>query len=358
MIAQLASGFAVGAVLGFPMKRSGLCFTGLVYGAVCEQRRYGLALFFLVIAVQAVLYHGMGHAGLITIPSFLPSFSLLSVGLGSLLFGMGAVLAGGCLVSTLIKCGDGRVEGFAALIAFLVAGYGASAGLAQPASAWLRSAFVVPDNLPGRLGLTPLILALVAVLVLALVVVWRRRQSVLLVPDQEGSGVFFWLRRKTWSREAALVAVAVVMGLAFLASQQFGRFYGCTTAMPLLSWVFAISQPAVVIGGCNPYDVVLGWASGFVLGIAVGSLVASLVMKTFCLALPTMAELAGSVAGGLLMGFGAVWGAGCLVSNGLVGTAQFSAKSWWALFFLIAGIWLGGVIAKRIAQVLDQSKGR
>lgn len=44
------------------------------------------------------------------------------------------------------------------------------------------------------------------------------------------------------------------------------------------------------------------------------------------------------------MGIGAVWGQGCLIGNGLVGTAQFSLKSWWALLFIVIGIWSSAYI--------------
>ncbi|MDO4503352.1 MAG: YeeE/YedE family protein [Coriobacteriia bacterium] len=350
MMTQLLCGAVFGVALGFLLKRSGMCFTGLAYGAVCQRRWYELVPFMLVVAVQALVYHGMGHAGLITLPSFLPSFSLVSVALGSVLFGVGAVLAGGCLVGTLVKCGDGRIEAFAALASFLVAGYVVSAGPGMPLSAGLRSLAVVADDLPGRLGLLPLGLAAAGALALAVLTVRRSRDSVSLEEPSAGSGLGYWLGRKPWRRELVAVAIGLVMGLAFLASEQFGRRYGCATAMPLLSWVFALNPPDVVVGGCNPYDVVLGWGSGFAIGIPLGSLAASLVTGSLQLVRPSALELVASVVGGLLMGAGAMWGAGCLVSNGLVGTAQFSAKSWFALLFLLAGIWAGGCVAAAIAK--------
>lgn len=45
-----------------------------------------------------------------------------------------------------------------------------------------------------------------------------------------------------------------------------------------------------------------------------------------------------------MMGLGAVWASGCLVGNGLVGTAQFSVKSWYALLFIAIGIWIASYI--------------
>lgn len=352
---KFLSGFIVGLILGFLLKRSRLCFTGLIRDAYLERKPYELALFGTVIAVQAVIYHGMGHLGLITIPSYLPAFSLVGVALGSVLFGFGAALAGGCLVSTLVKCGDGRIVGFATLAAFLVSGYAVSAGFAMDSTRVLRSIAVVTDDAPGRLTLLPLALAVIAtvMLVVALVRHQRLHRPRFTLPAQY-TGLRHVLCEKIWTRETAVVLIGVLMGVTFLVSEQFGRRYGCTVALPLLSWVYAVADPPTVVGGCNPYDVAFGWASMFVLGIAAGSFATTLASGELSLVKPARSTLIRGIVGGLLMGCGAIWGTGCLVSNGLVGTAQFSVKSWYALVFLAAGIWLGA----RFLKARRQAAGR
>lgn len=40
------------------------------------------------------------------------------------------------------------------------------------------------------------------------------------------------------------------------------------------------------------------------------------------------------------MGIGATWGQGCIIGNGLVGTAQLSLKAWYATIFLVLGVWV------------------
>lgn len=86
--------------------------------------------------------------------------------------------------------------------------------------------------------------------------------------------------------------------------------------------------------------ITIGWSKMFILGIIIGSFLTTFLSEEFSLVKVNFKTLIKSIAGGLLMGFGAVWATGCLIGNGLVGTAQLSVKSWYALIFLIIGIWL------------------
>ena len=76
-----------------------------------------------------------------------------------------------------------------------------------------------------------------------------------------------------------------------------------------------------------------------VIGIILGSFLTAALGGELRIITVRKSELFRGVIGALLMGAGAVWGLGCLLSNGLVGTAQLSVKSWYALVFLTLGIW-------------------
>ena len=112
-----------------------------------------------------------------------------------------------------------------------------------------------------------------------------------------------------------------------------GRNGGFGITTPLLSWVNTIFN-----GGK------LGWASMLVLGIILGSTISSLLTKEFSFLGTNLESIIKTAIGSVLMGIGAVWGQGCLIGNGLVGTAQFSLKSWWALLFIVIGIWSSAYI--------------
>lgn len=336
-----ASGLLVGLLFGYVVKRSRFCMTGLIRDIYLEKRPYNLALLFGMISIVGLLYFGMGHAGLIRLPLYLPPFSLFSIAVGSLLFGIGAVMANGCLISTLVKCGDGRLMGLISLGIFIICGYFASAGPGSELTGAARSIAIVDDAFIGRLDLVPLIVfGIMAIVCISLMVhTHLTRKPTLEIPARY-TGLRHLLFEKGWTREFTALAIALVLALAFPVSEAVGRHYGFAVATPVLSWAYTLLDPPVVVGGCNPFDLRLGWASFLVLGVILGSLLSSIAAEEFSLVKPSKKVLVRSIIGSILMGFGAVLGQGCMISNGLVGTAQFSAKSWYALLFLALGVFI------------------
>lgn len=337
----IASGLIVGILFGIIMKRSKFCVTGLIRDAYLEKRPYNLVVFFSIVAIQGVVYHGLAHAGLIRLPSYLPPFSLLSIAVGSVLFGFGAVISSGCLSSTLVKCGDGRIAGIICLSSFMIVGYFLSAGPGIAFTQTIRSVAVVDDNWALRTTIAPFFICLVASAVLIVVMEKHRRahRPKFDIPGRF-TGFAHVLLEKNMPIELAAVLIGLLAGFAFLISGLCGRHFGFALVSPLLSWGYGLLQPPFVVGGCNPYDTTFGWGSLFVLGIILGSLTASALAGELSLVLPSKGVVLKMILGGVLMGFGGVWGQGCLIANGLVGTAQFSLKAWYALIFLVAGILL------------------
>lgn len=336
-----ASGLLLGMVFGYVAKRSRFCMTGLVRDTYLEKRAYNIVLILAIISILGLLYFWMGRAGFIRLPLYLPPFSLLSIALGSFAFGFGAVLANGCLVSTLIKAGDGRVVGLVSLGVFMVCGFFMSAGPGSALTSMARSVAIVDDNLIGRLSAAPVIVFAVLATACILVMAFRfLKQAPSITPPANYRGLRHFFFEAAWPRELMVVAIAFVLAAAFPISEAVGRHYGFAVATPVLSWSYSLFSVPVVVGGCNPFDIHIGWASWLVLGIILGSFLTTLASGELSLVKPDKATLLKSIAGSALMGFGAVLGQGCLLSNGLVGTAQLSAKSWYAFLFLALGILL------------------
>ncbi|WP_350454242.1 YeeE/YedE family protein [Slackia heliotrinireducens] len=335
------SGLIVGVLFGIFLKKSRFCLTGLIRDTYMEKKPYNAVIVFSIIAVQGLIYHSLAHAGLIRLPSYLPPFSLVSIAVGSLLFGIGAVVSSGCIASTLVKCGDGRIAGLISLATFMVTGYALSAGPLVELSKAIRSVAIVDDNLAIRTTVAPIVICGVASVVLIAVMVRYRmtHKPKFRIPGRY-TGVRHILFEKVWPVEVSAVLIGILAGFAFLISGHYGRHFGFALVTPLLSWAYELLQPPFVVGGCNPYDTVFGWGSMFVLGIVLGSLITTAASGELTPVMPDKTTALKMVIGGVLMGFGGVWGQGCLIANGLVGTAQFSLKSWYALVFLVAGIWL------------------
>ena len=146
---------------------------------------------------------------------------------------------------------------------------------------------------------------------------------------------------KIWSKESIAIVLGIFMGLVFLVSEtSCGRSGGVAISSPLFSWGYLVmNSEALAGGGCNPYDLNFGWGSMFVLGVIVGSFLTAWTSQEFSIVKTNKKIIIMTIIGSALMGFGAVWGQGCIVGNSLVGTARFSLKSWYAVLFLCLGIW-------------------
>ena len=145
-----------------------LLHPGLIRDAYLMKNYYNAVYFLTMIAVQGLIYYGLGTAGIVRIPSYLPPFSLFSIAVGSFMFGFGAVLAGGCMTKTLVECGDGRILGIIKLFVFMICAYLVAAGPLIGVSKSIRTIALIDDNLTIRTTMIPLVIF--AVLSVALVI--------------------------------------------------------------------------------------------------------------------------------------------------------------------------------------------
>ena len=327
-------------LFGYVLSRSHICFTGLVRDVYLQKNSYNIVLFFSIICIEGFIYYALVACGAVRMASFLPPFSLLTVAVGSFAFGMGAVMCNGCLTATLVKCGDGRLSGWIYLAVFMATAYFFAAGHGIGFSKAARRIAVVEDAFSIRTTLIPFGIFAAATVILCLLM-RRHIKNDSFVPYQANKyrGLRHALFEKNWKREGGPIGVGVVLGIAFLISSLTGRYFGVAITTPVMSWIYVFTKPIETCGGCNPYDEHFGWGSLLVLGIILGSFATSALSGEFKIIKPHKSEIVRGICGAALMGWGAMWGLGCLLGNGLVGTAQLSLKSWYALVFLVAGIW-------------------
>jgi uncharacterized protein len=84
----------------------------------------------------------------------------------------------------------------------------------------------------------------------------------------------------------------------------------------------------------------LNWEGAEVLGIVLGALVASWIAGEFAIRAPEPKLLLQTLAGGLLMGFGAVISSGCNIGHILSGVPQLSIGSIIGGLSIVAGGWI------------------
>ncbi|MEW6487452.1 MAG: YeeE/YedE family protein [Thermodesulfobacteriota bacterium] len=353
----LSLGFlALGLVAGFAMHRSGFCLAGAFRDWFLFRSTRLLPSLALLIALNMVLFEGARIAGI------LPRFPFLLLGppnvltpLGGLLFGVGMVLAGGCVVGTLYKLGAGS-----ALAGTALAGLVLGSGLYAEIHPWWRAlaagAASWPDVLtvPQALGVAP-----------AWLVVPAAAAGVALFRHGRGWGL--WTgpspARGYLAPPKAALALAVVSLASYLLA---GMPLGITTcyakiAATLTHWVVPEYAAGVAYYATTPLDASLeglglrlvggpgpGWdaiaaVQGMtILGIVLGGFASAALVGEFRPALRAPArQYASALAGGVLLALGSRFSGGCNVWYLLGGLPVFALQSLLFVAGMIPGAWLG-----------------
>ena len=323
----MISGLIIGIIFGFLLKRGRFCPTGTIRDVRLEGHTYNLIFILALIATEGFLYYAMISAGLVPMPK-LKGFPLISVMLGSFIFGFGAVLTNGCITSSLVKTGDGRLTGIVSVITFTLGAAFAKQGALKPVTQALASQLLIADTLHKNLPA----LAIFGVIAIPLYIVMFRHYKTHKLKfslPKRYSGLRHLVCEKIWPKEIIVVLCGVLMAAGFYFSNRAGRNGGFGITTPLISWLNVIVN--------NNYG--LNWASTLVAGTILGSFITTFISGEFALVGTNAVTIVKTMIGSILMGVGAVWAQGCLIGNGLVGTAQLSVRAWTGLLFITFGIW-------------------
>lgn len=322
----------IGFLLGFMLKRARFCFTGTLRDIYLEHRFENIWIFLTMIFVQAIIYFTLVNFDFIPAPEA-DSFSLFNVALGSLLFGFGAVVANGCCGIALVKLGDGRLTGWMTFFGFVLTAAASKQGMIHPISERLSDIAVVETPAATDwFSFSPIIIAMIGTAI-AIGRMYKKKKErptpVTLPPEYSGFRHLFF--EKIWSKEAVAILIGLLAGIAWLSSNVAGRNGGFGITTPMISWL------NLWIG----HEADINWTSYFIVGVVVGSLIATWGSQEFSFKGTNGKNLIRAFGGGALMGVGAIWAKGCIIGNGLVGTATLSLKAWWGLLFIVIGVWSG-----------------
>ncbi|MBI5905601.1 MAG: YeeE/YedE family protein [Deltaproteobacteria bacterium] len=360
----LASGLAVGGIAGFLMHRSGFCLAGAFRDVFLFRDAFLARNLLLAVVASMVLFEGARRLGLLPFHPFplLGPPSAAHLG-GGMVFGVGMVLAGGCVVGTLYKTGAGNLPAAAAILG-LIAGSAAYAEF-HPLWSSLRAAM----RLPVDAVTFPLLLAVDPGIVVFAIAV-------------PASFLFArWRREGKWSRRGDLPRGYVPPWAAAFALALLGTGYCSLTGMPIgittsyskmAGWVESLLAPRhfeslaffrstplsvvhpgtgeLLLGGPGPAPdyisaVQLPVIAGILLG---GALSAVLVSElTFRRRIPAVQLLAG-FSGGVLMALSSRLGGGCNAWHLLGGVPILALPSLLFAAGLFPGAWVGGRLMAKI----------
>jgi uncharacterized membrane protein YedE/YeeE len=328
------TGLFVGILFGFVLQRGRFCMNSAFRDAILLNDNVLLKTVFAALLVELVGFALMDAAGAIAInpKPFWWGANLL----GSFIFGIGMVLAGGCASGITYRFGEGMVGAMTAVLGLAVAGYFTAAGFLKPFKANLQAATTIAGadggslTLHGILGMDYTILAIIIFLIA--VVVWYFLSK---SKNEECEADPGW----GWLNTGILIGIVGI--LAFPLSAAAGRNYplGITAG-----WINIVQ---VIFTGAT-----FNWIGMLIVGVVVGALIASLIAKEFKFRVPDARTLVQTFIGGLLMGFGAVTSGGCNIGHLLSGIPQLSLGSILAGISIVLGAW----VASYVMFVLPQKK--
>ncbi|NQS91208.1 MAG: YeeE/YedE family protein [Chloroflexi bacterium] len=330
----VVTGLFVGILFGFVLQRGRFCMNSAFRDAILLKDNILLKTVFVALLVELVGFAIMDATGAIAInpKPFWWGANLL----GSFVFGIGMVLAGGCASGITYRTGEGMVGAITAVLGLAIAGYLTAAGFLSPIKANLQAATTVPGadgtalTLHGLLGMdyTTLALILFGIAVVAWYFIAKSKKE-----ECEADPGWGWLNTG--------ILVGIIGILAFPLSAAAGRNYplGITAG-----WINVVK---VIFTGAA-FD----WLGLMIIGIVIGGLIAALISKEFKFRTPKPLVLVQTFVGGLLMGFGAVVSGGCNIGHLLSGIPQLSLGSILAAISIVLGAWA----ASYVMFVLPQKK--
>ena len=329
------TGLFVGVLFGFVLQRGRFCMNSAFRDAILLKDNILLKTVFVALLVELVGFAIMDATGAIAInpKPFWWGANLL----GSFIFGIGMVLAGGCASGITYRVGEGMVGAMTAVLGLALGGYITAAGFLKAFKGNLQAATTISGadgkalTLHGILGMdyTTLALILFAIAIAAWYFIARKNGE-----EYEVDKGWGWITTGT--------LVGFIGILAFPLSAAAGRNYplGITAG-----WINIVK---VIFTGAA-FD----WLGLMIVGIVIGGLIAALIAKEFKFRIPKPLVLVQTFAGGLLMGFGAVTSGGCNIGHLLSGIPQLSLGSILAGISIVLGAWAASYVMFVLPQKND-----
>lgn len=366
LFVMVMAGLVMGLVAGFVMHRADYCVAGMFRDLFLFGRLGMLRFLILQVVVSMLLFELARLSGLLPLYPFpmLAAPSLCNL-LAGTLFGLGMVMAGGCVFGTLYKMGAGSVISAVAFFGLIL-----GSGLYALIHPWWSDLYRVTTlvaghiTLPQLLGISPTIFVLLfGGPALLLLFKWQRRGL-----WQRGTVVAGYLQ--PWKSAVILALLGllsyVLIGMPMGATTTFAKAAAMLTEIvapqavadaPFFQTVaLDLRHPfsnARLWGGPGPQvDTILAMQLPLIAGVVLGSMLSALLLREFNIRfrLPPR-QLVGAMAGGLLMGLAARMTPGCNIWHLMGGLPVMAMQSCLFLLGLFPGAWLGGKIIKAMVRL-------
>jgi len=353
----------VGFLFGFFLQKGSLCGAAALSEVVVFRDRSKVVGIWIAIVVSMIGFAAIEAGGWVQLAP--KPMIWVSAPVGGVIFGIGTVLAGGCISGCLFKAAEGNLNSMAALggiaLGVGIVETGPLHGLHVTMMAnVVKVAGGKPVTLASLTGLPYWLLALVIAGATGVVVMWlrqRHRQPNRVQPDAVPKPLLI----RSWKPWQAGLAIGLLAAPAYLSSAATGRNYplgvthgvlqtyqvltetnlkhvwrvpvasvasvatpAASLAPPVASSAPTPQLPVPPLPPTPPAKVINWWLVSVVLSLPLGSWASARMSGTVRLLPRPPEQTVIAFFGGVLVGIGAAFGTGCVVGNILSGWALMS----------------------------------
>jgi len=325
----VAGALIMGLIFGAVIQRSRFCMAAVVSNLVLMGDRRHLHAWMVTMLIAIAGGFILEFSGLVDIS--LSSYrdahiNIVGTLFGGMLFGIGAIFAGGCIGRVLTQTGEGNLG---ALLALLTLAFGATAsyvGFIEPMRLWMDQlvsyqASSGDASISTLLNLPLWVPATVITLLIALYLYRHRRHDI--SPRLLFAG--------------AVVGLLVLAGWLLTGWAAADEFTEMAPHSLTFSGPIASSSLLLTIGNM-PASL---FGVSLVAGTLLGSFLSAVLTRTFRVTPPNPASIGRILAGGFMMGTGAICAGGCNIGQGVTGLSTLSIESVFAVVAIFAGMYVG-----------------
>ncbi|KQW18299.1 lipocalin [Afipia sp. Root123D2] len=337
-------GFAIGAMAGFAVRRARLCTFGAIEDALMggdsrRMRIFGLALGIAILGTQALVLARFLDPQLTTFTP--PALPLISIMIGSLMFGVGMAMVGTCGFGTLVRLGTGDLRSLVVVLVLGAVAYATLRGVLADFRIGVLENFAVamPENVGSDMAsLSSHALGLDVRAALAAIagatLCW------LALGDPR-------LRRTPRLLSAGIILGVLIVGGWIVTTTLADEFAGPVRPQSL---TFVSTIGKAIFAGILNVASFADFGVGSVFGVVAGSCLAAWISDELRWeAFDDDHEMRRHLTGAALMGAGGILAGGCTIGQGLSAGSMLSLS--WP--FAVGGMVLGARLG--IAILVDGS---
>ena len=340
----------LGAAFGVLLQRSRFCFFCVTRDFLAGRDARGLLGIIAALAIGTLGYHlifGLfvpdPAAGRLPPDAHIGPVSWV-LALAAFAFGVGMSLSGSCISAHLYRLGEGATGSIAALSGVVI-GFGV--GFATWNTLYLAAIDRAPVLwLPAITGYGGSVLAQLGILGgLALLLIRWHRPAPTAAPTT-AHGLRHALFGQRWPAYVGGLLIGMLAIMAYLRVAPLGVTAEIGSLARTAGAGFSLLPDRLQgldgFSGCATAvkDALLSENGAFIIALVLGSLASALAAGDFRPQPVTLRSATGKLAGGILMGWGAMTALGCTVGTLLSGIMAAAVSGWVFAFFCLLGLWL------------------